>query len=155
MLSNLLLKRMQKKDIEYRSIASMLKKIYGKHFNVFKVFTDIADNFIKLFSLHWPRLLRIHWITLSSFSHSIEIGVYIQIYVCFIIYPLLLCLLVCLIWCYYYFYVLFLCFVSFSRSSMNLLQMVGEGVKFYKFLILLITVLRIFFKFYTMKDVNR
>ena len=38
---------------------------------------------------------------------------------------------------------------------MNLLQIVGEGVKLYKFLIFLIMVLRIFFKFYTMKDGNR
>ena len=37
----------------------MLKKIFGKHFNVFNVFTDIGDNFIEITfqiisrSLHW------------------------------------------------------------------------------------------------------
>ena len=50
-LSNQHLKKMQKQGIKYRSIISMLKKIFGKYLNFFKVFTDPAENFIKLSSL--------------------------------------------------------------------------------------------------------
>ena len=35
----------------------MLKKIFGKHFNVFNVLADRADSFIKLFSLHCAGLV--------------------------------------------------------------------------------------------------
>ena len=47
-LSNGLLKKMQKQGSKHRSIISMLKKIFGKHF-VFNTFADKKTNFIKRF----------------------------------------------------------------------------------------------------------
>ena len=44
---------MQKQGSKHRSITSILKKIFGKHFSVFNIFTYTADNIIKPFSLHW------------------------------------------------------------------------------------------------------
>ena len=59
-LSNRLLKMMQKQESKYRSITSMLNKVFGKHFTVFNVFTDITANFIKPFSLPWIKTIYIH-----------------------------------------------------------------------------------------------
>ena len=44
---------MQKQGSKHRFITSILKKIFGKHFSVFNIFTYTADNIIKPFSLHW------------------------------------------------------------------------------------------------------
>lgn len=51
-LGSELLKIMQKQDSKHKSIVSILKKSFGKHFNIFNVLTDAADNFIKRLSLH-------------------------------------------------------------------------------------------------------
>ena len=51
-LANQLLKRIQRWGSKHRSIIPMLKKILGKHFNVFNAFADAADDFIKHFLLH-------------------------------------------------------------------------------------------------------
>ena len=49
---NLLLIRMKKQSSECTRIISLLKEIFAKHFKVFHKLADIADKFIKLFSLH-------------------------------------------------------------------------------------------------------
>lgn len=36
-------------------IISILKKVFGKHLNIFQLSVDNADNFIKVLSLHWAR----------------------------------------------------------------------------------------------------
>ena len=81
-----LLKRMKKQGSKHRFIISMLKNIFGKHFNVF---ADTADNFIKLFSLNWAEPV-----------HKKEKY--------FIIPSLFLCFLAWWTRCYCYCYVLFL-----------------------------------------------
>ena len=52
-LSNQLKKRIQKQGINHRSIITLLKKTFHKSFNIFTVFEDTRDNFIRTFSLHW------------------------------------------------------------------------------------------------------
>ena len=49
-LVNLLLVKMKKQGSECTLIISSLKKIFGKHFNVFHTFTDTTDKFNKLSS---------------------------------------------------------------------------------------------------------
>ena len=43
--------RMKKQGSECTRIISLLKKIFGKHLNVFQMFSYTADKFIQLFSL--------------------------------------------------------------------------------------------------------
>ena len=47
--SNQVFKKMQNEGSKHGSIMSMLKKVFGIYFNVFKVFADTVDNFIKPF----------------------------------------------------------------------------------------------------------
>ena len=65
-LFNCLLKGSQKQRSKYRSIISMLNKIFSKHFTVFNVFVDITANIIKLFSLPWIRTIHTHIFLLHS-----------------------------------------------------------------------------------------
>lgn len=48
---------MQKQGSKHRFIISSTKKIFGKHFNFFNIFTYTTDNLIKPFSLHWVGLI--------------------------------------------------------------------------------------------------
>ena len=74
----------------------MLKKTFGKHFNIFYGFEDTADNFIKLFSLHRAGPVQNKFFFFYHFS-------FVCLFVC-----LFVSLLVWWAWWYYY------CYVSFS-----------------------------------------
>ena len=65
-LCDCFLKRMQKQGRKKRSTIYMLNKVLHKNFAVFKVFADIAESFIKFFSLPWIRTLHMHGCLLHS-----------------------------------------------------------------------------------------
>ena len=73
---NQLLETVQKQGSKHKSIVSMLKKIFVKHFNVFDTFADTPDNFIKHFLLH-EQGLNVKWIIKKqSFNFLFSFYVY-------------------------------------------------------------------------------
>jgi len=48
---NALLTRMAKQGSKHKQIASLINKLFGRHFNVFKKFADTANQFIRLLNL--------------------------------------------------------------------------------------------------------
>ena len=82
--SDCLLKRMKKQGSMQRCIRYMLNKIFGKFFNVFNVFADIAVHFIKLFSLPWIRTTHIHVYLLHSQFLLFTICLFLCLFVRFV-----------------------------------------------------------------------
>ena len=71
-----------KKVNKHRSIISLLKKIFDKHFTVFNVFADTAANFIKNFSLPRIRTIHIHVCLLHSLFLLLVLFVCLFVYSC-------------------------------------------------------------------------
>ena len=98
-LSNCLLKSMQKQGSKRTPIISILNKIFDKRFTVFNFFADTGVNFIKLFSLPLIRTRHIQVCLL----HSLFLLLAFDLSICLPVFSWVV-FLYCnftLIWCYF------------------------------------------------------
>lgn len=141
---------MQKQGSKYRSITSMLNKIFEKHFTVFKVFFRYSNKLFKSISSPWIKSIHIHVWTLHGLF--LQLFIFSLLFVCFHfnrdVTTAALCLCMFLyvyapadvLKCWYLYYI-FLFYVQFNiyTTSVNMMYLFLTHFAFVVISILLLT----------------